>query len=96
MPGHPTSDMRPISAAHKENIISLASHGHSTCYIASHTGISQPTVSRVLKNILPDQQTPQLGRPSKLSPTVTTRYGLLHYDYLIRQTGPFVSFIQPT
>ena len=26
---------------------------------------------------------------------VTTRYGLLHYDYLIRRTGPFISF-QPT
>ena len=26
---------------------------------------------------------------------VTTRYGLLHYDYLIRWTGPFISF-QPT
>ena len=23
---------------------------------------------------------------------VTTRYGLLHYDYLIRRTGPFISF----
>ena len=71
MPGHPTSDMRPISAAHKENIISLASHGHSTCHIASHTGISQPTVSRVLKNILPNQQTPHNGHPSKLSATAT-------------------------
>ena len=23
---------------------------------------------------------------------VTTRYGLLHYDYLIRRTGPFIFF----
>ena len=52
MPGHPTSDTHPISAAHKENIISLASHGHPTHYIASHTGISQPTVSRVLKDYI--------------------------------------------
>ena len=65
-PGHPTSDMHPISAAHKENIISLASHGHSTHYIASPTGISQPTVSRVLKDILPNWQTPHFDHPSKL------------------------------
>ena len=26
---------------------------------------------------------------------VTTQYGLLHYDYLIRRTGPFI-FFQPT
>jgi transposase len=63
--------MHPISAAHKENIISLASHGHSTRYIASHTGISQPTVSRVLKEILPNRQTPHFGCPSKLTATAT-------------------------
>src|SRR5258705_11494418 len=48
--------MHPISSAHKENILSLASHGHSTCYIASQTGISQPTVSRALHELLPNQK----------------------------------------
>ena len=61
-----------ISTAHKGNIISLASHGHSTCYIiASHTGISQPTVSRVLKDILSNLQIPHFGCPPKLSATAT-------------------------
>ena len=63
--------MCPISATHKENIISLASHGHPTYYIASHTGISQPTVSRVLKDILPNWQTPHSDHPSKLFATAT-------------------------
>lgn len=63
--------MHPISSAHKENILSLASHGHSTRYIASKTGISQPTVSRVLQDLLPNRQTPHSGRPSQLSATAT-------------------------
>jgi DDE superfamily endonuclease/Transposase len=67
----PTADMHPIPSAQKENILSLASHGHSTCYIASHTGISQSTVSRVLKTILPNQQSPHAGHHSKLSVTAT-------------------------
>jgi len=61
--------MHPISSAQKENILSLASNGHSTHLIASRVGVSQPTVSRVLKDLLPNRSTPLPGCPSKLSPT---------------------------
>ena len=33
--------------------------------------------------------TPRTPKPKPWVP-VTTRYGLLHYDYLIRRTGPFI------
>src|SRR6266850_368088 len=61
--------MCPISSSQKENILSLASNGHSTCHIASSLGVSQPTVSRVLKDLLPNRDIPLSGHPSKLSPT---------------------------
>ncbi len=61
--------MHPISSAQKENIISLATNGHSTRYIASTVGASQPTVSRVLQKHLPNWHPPPSGHPSKLSPT---------------------------
>ena len=61
--------MRSISSAHKENILSLASHGYSTRHISSKLGFSQSTVSRVLQNLLPDRNIPTAGRPSKLSAT---------------------------
>jgi len=59
--------MHPISSAQKENILSLASNGHSTCHIASKLGVGRSTVSRVLQDILPDRQIPSSGHPSKLS-----------------------------
>src|SRR5229473_1992456 len=58
--------MHPISAQ-KENILSLASHGHSTCSIAKKTGLGKSTVIRTLHNILPNCQMPSSGHPSKLS-----------------------------
>ena len=61
--------MRSISSAQKENIIVLASNGQSTHKIASSLGVSQPTVVRVLQNLLPNHQSPHSGRPSKLSAT---------------------------
>src|SRR6266850_8279488 len=61
--------MHPISSSQKENILSLASNGHSTCHIASSLGVSQSTVSRVLKDLLPNRNIPLSGCPSKLSPT---------------------------
>ena len=63
------SIMHPISSAYKENIISLASNGYSTRHIATKLGISHPTVSRVLKTLLPNHQPPLAGCPSKLSAT---------------------------
>ena len=63
------SPMCSISSAQKENIISQASNGQSTCKIASSLGVSQPTVVRVLQNLLPNHQSPHSGRPSKLSAT---------------------------
>ncbi len=59
--------MHPISSAQKENILSLASHGHSTCSIAKKTGLGKSTVIRTLHNILPNHQMPSSGHPSKLS-----------------------------
>ena len=41
----------------------------STCKIASSLGVNQPTVVRVLQNLLPNHQSPHSGRPSKLSAT---------------------------
>ena len=61
--------MHPISSANKENIISLASNGHSLRSIASKTGVGKSTVSRVLQDILPNHSKPSSGHPSKLSPT---------------------------
>lgn len=59
--------MHPISSAQKENILSLASHGHSTRSIAKKTGLANSTVTRILQTILPNRQMPSPGRPSKLS-----------------------------
>jgi len=44
--------MHSIASAQKENILSLASNGHSSCSIASKLGVSQSTVSRILRNLL--------------------------------------------
>src|SRR5713101_3411116 len=59
--------MHPISSAQKENILSLASHGHSTHCIAKKTGLGKSTVIRTLHNILPNHQMPSSDHPSKLS-----------------------------
>lgn len=59
--------MHSISSAQKENILSLASNGHSIRQIASKTGAGKSTVSRVLKDLLPNRLVPSSGRPSKLS-----------------------------
>ena len=61
--------MHPISSADKENILSLASHGHSTRSIAKKTGLGKSTVIRTLHKILPNRQMPSSGCPSKLSST---------------------------
>lgn len=61
--------MRSISSSQKENILSLASNGHSTRSIASKLGVGRSTISRTLQDLLPNHQTPSAGRPSKLSPT---------------------------
>jgi transposase len=61
--------MRSIPSAQKEDIIVLANNGQSTCKIASSLGVSQPTVVRVLQNLLPNHQSLHSGHPSKLSAT---------------------------
>jgi transposase len=63
------SIMHPISSAQKENILALASNGHSTHHIASNLGVSQPTVTRVLQDLVPNHPLHHGGHPSKLSPT---------------------------
>jgi transposase len=65
------SIMHPTSSADKENILSLALNNYSTHDIAAKTGVSQPTVSRILKNLHPNRQHPPSGCPSKLSSTNT-------------------------
>src|SRR5713101_766101 len=67
MSNTPKFIIHPISSAQKENILSLASHGHSTCSIAKKTGLGKSTVIRTLHNILPNHQMPSSGCPSKLS-----------------------------
>jgi IS30 family transposase len=67
--------MHSISSAQKENIIALASNGQSTCKIASSLGVSQPTVVRVLQNLLPNHQSPHSGCLSKLS--ATSEHGII-------------------
>src|SRR3979490_233238 len=59
--------MHPTSSAQKENILSLASHGHSTCTIAPTRGLRQATVSRTLRTLHPNQPGSSGGRPPKLS-----------------------------
>src|SRR5216684_7677126 len=44
--------MHPISSAQKENILSLASHGHPTHSIAKKTGLGKSTVIRTLHAFL--------------------------------------------
>jgi transposase len=61
--------MHPISSADNENILSLASHGHSSHSIAKETGIGKSTIIRTLHNILPNRQMPSSGGPSMLSST---------------------------
>jgi len=61
--------MCSISSAQKENIIALANNGQSTHKIASSLDVSQPTVVRVLQNLLPNHQSPPSSHPSKLSAT---------------------------
>ena len=63
--------MHPISYSKKQNILSLASHGHSTHSISSRLGVSQSTVSSVLRNLLPDRNFSAGCCPSKLSPSST-------------------------
>src|SRR5882757_6110406 len=84
------SPMHSIFFAQKENIIVLASNGQSTCKIASSLDVSQPTVVRVLQNLLLNHQSPHSGCPSKLFATSERT--------IITQitTGKVVNAIQPT
>ena len=59
--------MHPTSSAQKENTLSLVSHGHSTCTIASRFGLNQSTVSRTLRTLHPNQPCSSGGHPPKLS-----------------------------
>src|SRR5690242_5269953 len=61
--------MRPISSAQRDNILSLASSGHSIRKIATQLNIPKSTVGEYLQNLVPDRSTTKTGRPSKLSPT---------------------------
>src|SRR5215213_9883172 len=65
----PPTIMRPISSAQRDNILSLASSGHSICKIATQLNIPKSTVGEYLQNLVPGRSTTKTGRPSKLSPT---------------------------
>jgi transposase len=60
--------MKHLSAAQRDNIISLASLDISCCKIASQTGLGKSTVARVLQEIQPEKENHHGGHPSKLSP----------------------------
>ena len=53
----------------QQHIISQLEDGHSTPYIASITGISINTISRLHSKYLPTLQTSTGGHPKKFSPT---------------------------
>jgi len=61
--------MRPISSAQRDNILSLASSGHSIRKIATQLNIPKSTVGEYLQNLVPGRSTTKTGRPSRLSPT---------------------------
>ena len=60
--------MKHLSAAQRDNIISLASLDLSCQKIASQTGLGKSTVARVLQKIHPEKENHLGGCPSKLSP----------------------------
>jgi transposase len=61
--------MRPISAAQRDNVLSLLSSGLSTRDIAAQTGVSKSKVSNIAKEYEPDKENLQGGRRRKLTPT---------------------------
>ena len=61
--------MKHLSAAQRDNIISLASLDLFCQKIAFQTGIGKSTVARVLQEVQPDKENHHGGHPSKLSPT---------------------------
>ncbi|KAG6328036.1 hypothetical protein ID866_11053, partial [Astraeus odoratus] len=61
--------MRSISSSQKENILSMAFNGLSTCHIASKLSLGKSTVFRVLQDLLPDHLIPSAGCATKLSST---------------------------
>ena len=63
------STMKHLSAAQKDNIISLASLDLFCRNIASQIGIGKSTMARVLQEVQPDKENHHGGCPSKLSPT---------------------------
>lgn len=59
--------MHSISSAQKKTILSLASNHHPVHSIASKLGVGKSTVSRILQDLLPNQQIPSADHSSKLS-----------------------------
>src|SRR3979490_1086826 len=78
--------MHPTSSAQKENILSLASHGHSTCTIASRLGLSQSTVSRTLRTLHPNQPCSSGGCP----PSFPLEINMLFYHKLLLAELPML------
>ena len=60
--------MKYLSAAQRNNIISLASLDFSCQKIASQSSLGKSTVTRVLQEIHPEKENHLGGHPSKLSP----------------------------
>src|SRR5882762_4758764 len=59
--------MHPISSAHKANIISLLTAGHSAHEVSSIMGIHTSTISRLRRKHYPYLPTSAGGDPTKLS-----------------------------
>src|ERR1700735_2750900 len=64
---HPTTTMKPVSAAQRNHILSLLDSGHSGYDIHSQTGVSVASISRLRSRHHPYIKKASGGRPSKLS-----------------------------
>jgi ABC-type transport system involved in cytochrome bd biosynthesis fused ATPase/permease subunit len=63
------STIKHVSAAQRDNIMSLTFLDFSCQHIASQTGIGKSTVARDLQEIEPNKENHHGGHSSKLSPT---------------------------
>src|SRR5258708_13028283 len=70
-------NMKGISSAQRDNILSLSTAGLSARQIASRTGVCKSTVAKLTKECHPDKENSSGGRPSKL--TSTDRRAIIHH-----------------
>ncbi|KAF5327981.1 hypothetical protein D9758_017675 [Tetrapyrgos nigripes] len=61
--------MRPITSTQKDNILSLLQTSASSREISAKTGVSKSKIASLAKEMYPDKENHQAGRPRKLSTT---------------------------